>query len=322
MYPISDIDGADAHPDDGLLDLHPRTLAGEELALDVKELVRLYVEDQLTLAAVAARFGCSAATIKRRLVRRGIDRRPRGPRPEHRSWRSPTWTADLARAVGVVATDGNLGRRKSRLNVTSKDLDLLEAVRACLGARGSIVTSKSGSGRVYHRLQWADSALYDWLLSVGLMPAKSLRLATLAVPDEWFRDFLRGCIDGDGSIKVYTDRYHAAKKESYVYERLNVSLVSASAAFIEWIQATTHRLWRVTGSLSVTRRPGHSPIWCLKYGKRESLDLIAWIYYDPNIPSLGRKRNVARRFLGVLGYGGKRGTGRPRVGWLYNESTR
>jgi len=30
----------------------------------------------------------------------------------------------------------------------------------------------------------------------------------------------------------------------------------------------------------------------------------------------------AERFLSPLGYGTKRGVGRPRVGWLYNRSTK
>jgi hypothetical protein len=61
--------------------------------------------------------------------------------------------------------------------------------------------------------------LYDALLTIGLTPAKSLTLGPLAIPDDYFPDFFRGCIDGDGSVLVYTDRYHAAKNERYVYRR-------------------------------------------------------------------------------------------------------
>jgi len=85
-----------------------------------------------------------------------------------------------------------------------------------------------------------------------LTPAKSLTLGPLSVPDEYFTDFFRGCIDGDGSVLIYTDRYHVAKKESYVYERLYVSIVSASHSFIEWLQTTVSRLIGVEGSIAVT----------------------------------------------------------------------
>ena len=33
-----------------------------------------------------------------------------------------------------------------------------------------------------------------------MTPEKSLTLGPLAIPDEYFPDFFRGCIDGDGSI--------------------------------------------------------------------------------------------------------------------------
>ena len=198
-------------------------------------------------------------------------------------------------------------------------MDLLETARSCLGVSTRIRPHRSGSGNLYWRLQWGDRVFYDWLLDVGLMPRKSLRLGMVAVPDEWFADFLRGCIDGDGSITVYTDRYNARKNERYVYERLWLSLVSASQPFIEWIAGTVLRLRGLRGSVAVTRLDGKSPIWKLKYGKQASIDLIRWMYSDPVVPSLARKRETAMRFLEVLGYA-RKSVGRPRAGWLYNEA--
>ena len=88
--------------------------------------------------------------------------------------------------------------------------------------------------------------------------------------------FLRGCIDGDGSIIVYTDRSQISKNERYVSERLWISLVSASPTFIEWMRDTVARLRGIR----------------------------------------------ARKFLDVLGRAARRGSGRPRAGWLYNEAPR
>ena len=103
-------------------------------------------------------------------------------------------------------------------------------------------------------MQWTSRRHYAWFVEVGLTPAKSLTLGALAIPDQFFADFFRGCIDGDGSIEVYTDRYHVAKSPQYVYERLYVEIVSASRGFIEWLQATVARLAGVTGSITVRRR--------------------------------------------------------------------
>jgi len=160
--------------------------------------------------------------------------------------------------------------------------------------------------------------MHAWLQSIGLTPAKSLTLGPLAVPDELFADFFRGCVDGDGTVLVYIDRYHLAKSERYVYERLYLSLVSASRPFVEWIQKTILRLVGVRGAIhdSGGRRP--RPLWVLRYAKAESIRLLGWMYYAPNVPCLTRKRVKAEKFLAPLGYASARPSGRPRVGWLYN----
>src|SRR5262249_59583585 len=126
-----------------------------------------------------------------------------------------------------------------------------------------------------HRLVWRDREFYDWLRSIGLTPAKSLTLGALAIPDDYFADFFRGCIDGDGSILNYTDRYHTKKNERYVYDRLYVSIVSASPRFIEWLQTAGCRLIDVRGSIRVRREAGKQPGWPPRYAKAESIPILA-----------------------------------------------
>src|SRR5207247_1178863 len=196
--------------------------------------------------------------------------------------------------------------------------DMLETLRGCLGLTNRITATSNGRGGHYHTLQWSDRAFYLWLMDVGLTPAKSLTLAALSIPDEYFPDFFRGCIDGDGSIRVYTDRYHASKCERYVYERLYVSIVSASGTFLHWLQATVAPLARVTASLTGRRKRGCHPLWKLSYAKADSIRLIRWMYYAPIVPCLDRKRATAARFLSPLGFA-HAPAGRPRVGWIYDE---
>lgn len=172
---------------------------------------------------------------------------------------------------------------------------------------------RNGPGRVCLRLQWSDRRQYVWLEEIGLTPAKSLTLGPLTIPDEYFADFLHGCIDGDGSILVYTDRYHTAKKSSYVYERLYVSLVSASRPFVDWIRATVTRLSGLKGAMQCQRKARGNPIWKLRYSKGESLAVLRWIYYAPDLPSLRRKREAAAPFLIRRARPAVRRAGRPMV---------
>lgn len=285
--------------------------------IDLETLQRLYVDERLTAEEIAGRLGCAPNTVLRRLRRFGIRARPRGPQsPSLDELPSPhVWSREMAYVVGLIATDGNLSRTRWGLSLASNDLDLLETARQCLDLTNSI--TQYTDCRCYH-IQWRDRSLYEWLTKIGLTPAKSLTLGPLMVPDEYFADFFRGCLDGDGSVFVYTDRYHTAKKAFYVYERLYVSLFSASPRFLSWVQAQISMLLGVNGAINETRKRDRS-IWRLRYAKADSIRVLAWIYYAPNVPCLGRKRAKAERYLAPLGYSPRRPTGRPRVGWLYNR---
>jgi hypothetical protein len=277
-------------------------------------LQRLYVDEGLSAAEIAVMLGCAGNTILRRLHRAGVAVRPRGPVPDNRADRR-TWSPALAYAVGLMATDGNLSGRRGSLSLVSKDATQVETLRRCLDLDAPIARVRSSSG-LHHKVQWCDRGLYEWLLGVGLTPAKSRTIGPLAVPDAVFADFFRGCIDGDGSILVYVDRYHAVRNPQYVYERLYVSLVSASRRFLDWVQASVKRLAEVSGAVQHSG-PSERSVWCLRYAKAESIRLLRWIYYAPDIPCLARKRDKAMKFLAPLGRTAARPVGRPRVGWLY-----
>jgi hypothetical protein len=156
--------------------------------------------------------------------------------------------------MGLIATDGCLSRDGRHLTVTSKDVELVDIIKHCLRVTASI---RSTLDSACYRLQWSDVMMWRWLFDIGLMPAKSLRLGPLQVPDACFPDFVRGCIDGDGSIITYVDRYNTFKSPRYVSTRLYVSLVSASRAFIEWMRTSvtvSSGSWAIS-ALVVTRRP-------------------------------------------------------------------
>ena len=96
------------------------------------------------------------------------------------------------------------------------------------------------SARKYFRVQFGDRNFYDFLLSIGLMPAKSKKLQDLKIPHEYFVDFLRGCFDGDGNINVFN---HPESKEP----QLRMRLFSASYVFLTWVNEEIQRNIKVEG---------------------------------------------------------------------------
>lgn len=215
------------------------------------------------------------------------------------------WSAELAYTVGLITTDGSLSKDGRHVAFRSSDIEQINNFKKCLKLSNKVGIPKiSGySKKVCYRLQFGDVQLYRWLLKVGLFPAKTYSIGRLEVPDEFFRDFLRGHLDGDGSIVSYLDEYNVFKNPDYKYVRLVVRFVSASQVHMRWIQANLMRLLGVKGDLCELfqkTRPSHVNIWQLKFMKRESMKLLGWIYYSPNIPCLNRKRLKAKQVLKVI----------------------
>src|SRR5262245_49420737 len=108
--------------------MHP-----SQIALDPELLKRLYEDERLTTEAIAAKLGCAPITIQRRLRQFQITSRPRGPLPLSRTLHGDLrWSPNVAWAVGVIATDGNLSGDGRHLSVVSKDRDMLETLCTCL----------------------------------------------------------------------------------------------------------------------------------------------------------------------------------------------
>ncbi len=127
---------------------------------------------------------------------------------------------------------------------------------------------------------------YDFLLSIGLTSTKSKTLQALKIPDPYFADFLRGCLDSDGNIHV---SHHPESRRA----QLALRLVSASPDSLQWLrQEVAHRFGVRRGSIQKTTRS-----FVLQYVKEDSVQIFRMIYYQGACPSLSGKRVVAEEFM-------------------------
>lgn len=220
----------------------------------------------------------------------------RGPKPKRKE---VTWSPELAYAIGLIASDGCLSGDGRHFIFVSKDIEQINNLKKCLGLKVKTGVHKSGrknETHTYHRLQWGDVVLYDFLLALGLTPNKSLTLGALAVPDEYFFDFLRGSFDGDGSFYNY---YDPRWRSSYMFY---LNFTSASAAHIVWLRKTLHRLIRVTGHIAKNKETElRHEISTLRYAKKETVDVLRAMYAFPAKVHLSRKRLKIVRALRIVG---------------------
>lgn len=201
-----------------------------------------------------------------------------------------TFNPSLAYCVGLIATDGSLSNSGRHIDFTSSDLALIETYKSIINPGAKVGTKKNGHGNSSFRVQVSDVALYDFLINTGLTPNKSLNLKKLNIPDKYYRDFLRGCFDGDGTAYTYKDTRWPSSIMYYM------SLYSASAEFIDWIRFQNSKLAEVsTGSL--LKKQDTTTVHRLNYAKADTKKLYQYMYYKDALPCLGRKRDKIASFF-------------------------
>jgi hypothetical protein len=210
------------------------------------------------------------------------------------------WTPRLAYAVGLITTDGCLSKDKRHIDFTSADRQLVETLKNCLSLKNRIGAKSNGQNtqKEYYHVQFSNTEFYDWLTSIGVTMKKSRNLKIVKVPRKYMRDFLRGHLDGDGSIFTYADNYMRYKGKRYTYQRLYTAFNSTSHDHILWIQNSLAAELHIKGALnSWLRRNRRISLWTLRFAKNDSLKLLKWLYYKPSLPCLNRKKEIADKFI-------------------------
>ncbi len=210
------------------------------------------------------------------------------------------WSSKLAYAIGLIATDGCLSNDGRHLTLVSKDLEQVQNLKRCLGLKVKIGRHTSGkqTGRnICHRIQWGDVILYRLLQQIGLEPNKSKTMPALSIPGEYFFDFLRGHFDGDGTFYSYFD---PRWKNSFLFY---VVFLSASKDHVLWLQSELNKRLGLTGHIVASKNFNreNTPIFSLRFGKKDSLQVLHSMYADPMTVCLSRKRLKILRALRIVG---------------------
>ena len=186
--------------------------------------------------------------------------------------------------IGLIATDGCLSSDKRHIEITAKERGFLESIRSTCGIPNQVTPKKNGKGQISYRIQISSRSYYDFLLKVGLKSRKSLRLSKLNVPRSYFREFLRGVIDGDGCIRTW-------KHPSNGVTQWMLKIISASPPFVEWIKESCESFFGVKGRI---HKKSDSTLCVLKYGKLAAQRILNNCYHDGVEAVLERKKRLAK----------------------------
>lgn len=212
-------------------------------------------------------------------------------------------TDATAWVLGLIWTDGCL--MGNTILITSKDVAMLELVESVLGGSGLVRPRKlDRKGRQYWDVRIFSPKMTRTLRSYGLTERKSL---TVRWPQELPREldgaFLRGAIDGDGSV-LSKSRY--GKNGSYI-PQLQVLINTGSDVFgadigevlslhdIRWTMARRQSVNCVMSRISILEQAS----------QRRLFDLL----HGAGGPALARKKIPYVDWMGVCRKGRRVGTG-------------
>ncbi len=119
------------------------------------------------------------------------------------------WSSEMAYILGFILADGCIiegtyeGYSGSlKLGVNKKDIDILEKIKLQLASQHKISIGKEAA-----HLGITSQVIVSDLKSLGIVYRKSLHENVPIIPKKYIKDFIRGIVDGDGSIHFDKKNY-------------------------------------------------------------------------------------------------------------------
>jgi len=208
------------------------------------------------------------------------------------------WSPEMAYVLGFFAADGTMIENKRGghyIELEIADRRLLYKIRHILGSNNKITARKRNrEWKIAYRLQIGSNVIFNDLLELGITPRKSKTIELPNVPNEYFRDFVRGYFDGDGHIAA--GRYWRVDREKYQWE-CSTRFCSGSKKFLYQLHEALKPYCR--GGYIYDKNRGHE----LVFSRLDSFALFQFMYH--NISSdvfLRRKFGSFRNVFEKLGY--------------------
>ncbi len=203
--------------------------------------------------------------------------------------------------LGAYMTDGcisSVSKNSYEVSITSADQDWLEKIRDIIVPTKPISKNQNTS-----EFYFGDQIMAEWLISYGCTPKKSRTIRLIKdIPSEYHRDFIRGLVDGDGSISVF-DYKKIKKEKEYWYKNTTVYICGISPEFLEDIQKIIPEDIKCFLT-NVGKRKDHFlrgklvhanyDCYRLIFNGKAAIKLLNWLYYDGNKISLPRKEKLSQ----------------------------
>lgn len=191
----------------------------EERELRRNKVVELYKENK-SINQISKELNISWDTVKRDLVKSGIDiikktNQFQSDNGINNSLFSKISDSNSAYWLGFLYADGSIrkDRNEISLELQEKDIKTIEDFHSYCNNKNSIrkhIIKRNNKEYVSYVSSFSNKSVKENLIKLGCTPKKSLTLQCPTeeqVPKQFFYDFIRGYIDGDGYIQYDTNKH-------------------------------------------------------------------------------------------------------------------
>ena len=130
----------------------------------------------------------------------------------------------MAYVLGFFAADGNMIRNRRGAHFVafySCDKSILLLIQNVMGSSHRIgVRHRVPPWRTAYQLQIGSKEIFNDLVKLGFVPAKSKRLKLPAVPKKYLGDFVRGYFDGDGCVYFKRLKFADRKNPRWILQTI------------------------------------------------------------------------------------------------------
>ena len=259
-----------------------------------KEICEKYIRENWTIKLLSEKFSVSRHIIKNILLENNIPIKQHTKRSGlflKEDYFEEINTEAKAYFLGLLFTDGNIyiGNKKTNqitLELTIRDKEILDIFKKELNTdnkisyRKNIERAETVSVRVFSEKMVKDLSKYY------IIPQKTKRVNHLPIgliPVEFQKDFIRGLIDGDGSIYFFGD------KKQYI----GLTFCSYSYNICQELQECCNKLINTKNKHKIfTEKNKHISRMC--YTKQDITEQLVTVLYKDSNYYLTRKYNLAK----------------------------
>lgn len=173
-----------------------------------KEICTLYQKEGYSLTLIRQKYHCRIEAIKAVLAKYNVKIKKQGQsknRLVNENFFEAIDSEEKAYFLGLIFTDGSITNDNKRspmfrLQLKISDVEILEKLRQCLNIHSQLIYDKR-AGKECVTLCLRNKKIANDLAKYGIVQNKTYITKHLPkIPEIYEKDFLRGLLDGDGSI--------------------------------------------------------------------------------------------------------------------------